>query len=278
MSTHPHDDTYALGRSAEEERRLQRQSLVYDPATRRLFEAAGIGLGMKVLDLGSGAGDVAMLVAQMVGPTGTVIGVDMNPKIVETARKRAASAGYTNITFVVGDVQELSPDDEFDAVVGRLVLMYLRDPAATLRLLVAHLRQGGVAAFHEAQLISRGEAYPPSRLTEQVYRWATQGFAYAGVETAMGMKLHQVFVNAGLEQPQMQVDGLIGGDRAFVEIVTEFVSEAVRSLLPLLIKGGIATEEEVEIDTLAARWREEVLQQGSAIRNYLFIGAWARKV
>ena len=79
MSRQPNDDTYAMGRTEAEEQRLQRQAALYAPATRRLFEAAGIGPGMKVLDLGSGAGDVALLAAELVGPTGHVVGVDMNP-------------------------------------------------------------------------------------------------------------------------------------------------------------------------------------------------------
>ena len=93
MSAQTSDVTDVLGRSAEEERRLQRQARLPDPITRRLFEAAGIGSGMRVLDLGSGAGDVAMLLAGLVGPTGRVVGVDDNPAILETARRPRARAG-----------------------------------------------------------------------------------------------------------------------------------------------------------------------------------------
>ncbi|MGH3087411.1 MAG: methyltransferase domain-containing protein, partial [Rubrobacteraceae bacterium] len=67
---------YVMGRSAEETARLQKQSLLYDPSTRRLFEEAGISAGMKVLDVGCGAGDVALLAADLVGPDGVVVGVD----------------------------------------------------------------------------------------------------------------------------------------------------------------------------------------------------------
>src|SRR5262249_26107595 len=73
------DDTYALGRRPEETRRLQVQAQVLNPSTRRLFEQARIRAGMKVLDLGSGAGDVALLLADMIGPSGTVVGVEINP-------------------------------------------------------------------------------------------------------------------------------------------------------------------------------------------------------
>lgn len=272
------DDTYALGRTTKEEQRLQRQAVALAPATRRLFEAAGIGPGMKVLDLGSGAGDVAMLAAELVGPSGQVVGVDMNPVILETATRRAREAGHTTVTFRAGNLREMPLDDDFDAVVGRLVLMYLPDPAAVLRQLLPHVRPGGVAAFHEIDGSAQGRfiAYPSSGLTDQVARWSTEGNAFAGAESAMGLKLHRVFVDAGLEAPQIEVNAPMGGSRTFVEDVTAGMAERIRSLQPLLVKGGIATEEEIGIETLATRWRDELLMQGSVLRGSLMMAAWAR--
>ena len=89
---------YVLGRSDAETRRLTLQHQIYGPITRRLFEAAGIGAGMRVLDIGSGAGDVALLLADLVGPRGRVVGVDLNPAILDTARARAQAAGWQNVT------------------------------------------------------------------------------------------------------------------------------------------------------------------------------------
>jgi hypothetical protein len=57
----------------------------------------------------------------------------------------------------------------------------------------------------------------------------------------MEMKLHLVFLDAGLEAPQIAVDALVGGSRTFIEEVTAFAADTVRTVLPLLIKGGIAT-------------------------------------
>ena len=77
---------YALGQTAAETARLQRQAAFLQPFTERLFRDAGIGPGMKVLDLGSGAGDVAVLAARLVGSEGEVVGIDTNPSILESAR------------------------------------------------------------------------------------------------------------------------------------------------------------------------------------------------
>ena len=96
-------DSYVLGRSDAETKRLILQHRIYGPITRRLFEAAGIGAGMKVLDIGSGAGDVSLLLADLVGPRGQVMGVDLNPGILATAQARAEAAGAKNVTFRSGE-------------------------------------------------------------------------------------------------------------------------------------------------------------------------------
>ena len=91
--------TYPLGRGDAETRRLMLQHQIYGPLTRRLFEAAGIGAGMRVLDIGSGAGDVSLLLADLVGPRGRVTGVDLNGEILQTARARVQAASWQNVTF-----------------------------------------------------------------------------------------------------------------------------------------------------------------------------------
>src|SRR3954453_13108097 len=114
-------ETYVLGRSDAETRRLIAQHQIYGPLTRRLFEAAGIGAGMTVLDVGSGAGDVALLLADLVGPRGRVVGVEQNAAILDTARARVETAGWRNVTFFAGEVQTAVIESDFDAVVGRWV-------------------------------------------------------------------------------------------------------------------------------------------------------------
>jgi ubiquinone/menaquinone biosynthesis C-methylase UbiE len=109
------DATYVLGRTAEETHRLERQSQILYPFTRRLFEEAGIGTGMKVLDVGSGAGDVALIAADLVGSTGSVVGVDTNATILETARTSALASGHTNVSFRAGDIRTMEFDQDFDA-------------------------------------------------------------------------------------------------------------------------------------------------------------------
>jgi protein-L-isoaspartate O-methyltransferase len=117
---------YAFTDRAHEQRRLASQAELFDPLTERVFRTAGLGNGMRVLDLGSGAGNVAMLAARLVGREGEVIGVERDPEAVASATAGVAQAGHSNVRFIQGDAQTLDGiADGFDAAVGRLILMYL---------------------------------------------------------------------------------------------------------------------------------------------------------
>src|SRR5262249_6924411 len=222
-------DTYVLGRSEAETRRLILQHQIYGPITRRLFEAAGIGAGMRGLDVGTAAGDVALLVADLVGPRGSVRGIDTNPAILDTARMRADAAGWRNISFEVGDLMEIAPDDWFDAIVGRWILMYVPDPATALRKLSMHLRPGGVIVFQENDFGYPPTSFPPSELSDQLLRWSVPppGAATGGPDTRMGAKLFGAYLDAGLPAPELRLEAPIGGGVDWPGY--EYVAETMRS-------------------------------------------------
>jgi SAM-dependent methyltransferase len=266
---------YLLGHSEEETRRLLQQGRLFNPYTYRLLKDAGITSGMKVLDVGSGAGDVTLLAAELVGPDGIVVGVDSNPLILDTARKRVKAAGFKNTSFVVEDISRLALDEDFDAVVGRCVLFFLRDPAATLRRLVSHLRSGGIVAFQEpGNATLRPDALPPSPLLEQVSQWVIETFRRAGMDLKMGLRLFPLFLEAGLPAPQMHLDAAVGGGSEWSGY--GYIAGLLRTLLPQIVKFGVATAEEVSIDTFEKRLRDEVVSQGGVVTTGSFITAWTR--
>src|SRR5262249_37369092 len=141
------DREYLLGHSLHEQRRLAEQGVILQPITQRLFRDAGLRRGMRVLDVGCGVGDVTCLVAEMVGSQGSVVGVDYAGSVLSTARKRVASRGLSWARFIEADISQVSLSDlgspPFDAVVGRLVLMYQSDPTGVLRRLAGMVRPGG---------------------------------------------------------------------------------------------------------------------------------------
>lgn len=108
--------------------RLSVQARMFEPFTRQLFQEAGLRPGMRVLDAGCGSGDVALLAGEIVGPTGVVVGIDRAAAAIARAKARAESQRMSNVQFVEGDPTLIRLDEGFDAIVGRLILMYYADP------------------------------------------------------------------------------------------------------------------------------------------------------
>jgi trans-aconitate methyltransferase len=119
---------YSLGSDDAEIARLDEQAEFLREPTRMLLAASGIGPGMRVLDLGTGLGHVAAAVADLVGPDGQVVGLDLDPRMLAVAQTRTRH--LPQVRFVEGDVTRWRDDQPFDAVVGRLILFHLRDPVA----------------------------------------------------------------------------------------------------------------------------------------------------
>src|SRR5262245_49468582 len=149
MANDAPESAYALGYTTEEHGRLMRQAALVAPCTERLFRTAGIGPGDRVLDLGSGVGDVSILLSRLVGPTGVVVGVERDADSIAKAEGRLATAGIQNVSFVQSEASDPAVSGMFDAIAGRFILMYLPDPAGALRLLLERLRPHGAVAFLE---------------------------------------------------------------------------------------------------------------------------------
>src|SRR4029453_8587635 len=100
--------TYVLGHSDRELERLRVQARLIDPITLRFMREGGVGPGMRVLDVGSGAGDVAFLAAELVGDAGEVVGVDRAATALAVARERAGAETLPNVLFVGGRPANMS--------------------------------------------------------------------------------------------------------------------------------------------------------------------------
>src|SRR5258708_20329462 len=136
ISSHriPWDNRYAdyrLGSSDAEHERLIRQGRRLAPVTERFFREAGIGPGQHILDLGSGVGDVAMLLIRLVGPLGEVVGIERDARSINRAQTRAAVAGLHNVTFAQTDIVQFSSDSPFDALAARFIFQFLTTPVAS---------------------------------------------------------------------------------------------------------------------------------------------------
>jgi ubiquinone/menaquinone biosynthesis C-methylase UbiE len=264
---------YALGYSEEEARRLQVQAALSEDILEYGLERGGLRSGMHVLDLGSGVGDVALCASRFVGPHGSVTGIDRWYPSLETARKRAADHGLTNVTFVQSELDDFEPDRVYDAIIGRFILQYLPDSARLLGRLKNSLQSRGVVISQEVDN-SGASQYPPSTLFQQVNSWIASAFKSTGAVYDMGALLPRTFLAAGLPRPEMISMGRVesGPDTPFYE----FLTDVLRSVMPVLEKIGAVTQDEVQIDTLAERLRQDAVAEERTLYSARIVTAWAR--
>jgi len=264
---------YVLGHSARELSRLRAQAQFLESATRAFLHEAGLSPGMRILDVGSGAGDVAFLAADLVGRNGTVIGTDKVVAAVEAATANARDRGLGNVSFRVGDPAGMSFEQPFDAVVGRYVLLFQADAGAMLQALARKVRPGGLVVFHEPDWVN-ARSVPAVPTYERCCRWVQDVFRLSGTDSNMADRLYDIFVRAGLREPSMRLQTFIGGGAATNGFL-DALSDIITTLMPAMERLGVATQAEVHIATLADRLKREVNAKGSVIVGRSEVGIWA---
>ncbi len=272
MTANGSTSQYVLGSTDAEQERLIRQAARLDPYTERLFRDAGMGPGQRILDIGSGVGDVAMLAARLVGPSGAVVGVERDVRSIAKARARAAEAGLHNVTFMQSDVTEVTSGEPFDGVVGRCILLFLPDAAAVLRSLSRLVRPGGVLAFHEPTWS------PLLLLTAQLPLWSAcaslirKTFLCSGANPDMELVLFRAFAEAGLPAPNMWMEIPMGGDSFFAG----WVYDLLCSVRPQMQQHNLSCEVLGNFETLRERLDAELVALKSPGACIGLVGAWSR--
>ncbi len=264
---------YVLGHELEELDRLVRQSRLFNPLTRETLENAGLRSGMRVLDIGCGVGDVSFLASDLVGESGSVFGIDRSPEAVRMARRRALEQDRRNVHFDVAEADDVAPPHQFDAAIGRFVLMYQSDPVATLRRVAGYVRPGGIIALHELDLARGFDSMPECALWDQTALWVREVMRKSGVQLRAGLCLPAWYRSAGLTFGGIRIDSLAtqGPDSDAYYIL----AATAQSLSPAAEALGMAGEREDALE-LAERIREEVLSQRAIVTTPQVVGAWAR--
>jgi len=264
---------YALGYTKAEQERLIRQAAVIAPITERFFREAGIGPGQRVVDLGSGMGDVAMLVAGLVGPSGEVVSIERDARSIARAKARVAAAGLRNVHFFNTDVNSIAADEPFDAAVGRFILMYLPDPVSVLRSVGELVRPDGAIAFQEpswAAMLALGAGLC---LWSQVRHLIREILVCSGANPEMGAALYRAFQAAGLPSPKMHLAMPLGNDADFIRLT----SDLLYSLGPLAEQHKVSLRELGDLHTLPDRISAEVAEANTVVSLIALVGAWSRK-
>ncbi|OWK28925.1 methyltransferase domain-containing protein [Sphingomonas mucosissima] len=227
----------------------------------RFFPHIGLAPDMRVLDVGCGNGDLSRAVAALVGPGGEVVGIDRSEGALASARAVQPQPGTAPICYQVADLSGGLPDlGQFDAIVGRRVLMYLPDAAATLNRLARFAKPGTILAFQEHARADLPSGLGDLPMHQQCYRMMWDTVAAERGDVTLGYRLADLMREAGFAIEHARSEGVI--IQSWEE---SFPPTLARAMLARMIEHGVVRDEEIDLNVLADRIDEERRAVGGAI-------------
>jgi SAM-dependent methyltransferase len=263
---------YTLGTNPAERERLQRQSHDLADHSLALLNRVDLRPGGRALDLGCGPAGSIMLLAERVGPTGSVTAIDINPAHVAMARRLVLDRGLANVEVLQADARHTGlPSGSFDVVHARLLLVNIRSPEQIVAEMVRVAKPGGWVLTDEADAMA-GICHPPDPAWDRLHEILHAAYRSDGADLAIGRKLTHLLTEAGLTD--------IGTDgRADVYPAGHprrtLLPDLVRSMRAKVVEGGIASED--ELAQLDRQVRLRLAEPSTLTMPCLYFLAWGRK-
>jgi hypothetical protein len=205
-----------------------------------------------------------------------VIGVDANPAVLDIARARAKSGRIPNVEFIESPVEAFYDEKAFDAVVGRLFLIHQAAPEKTLSHVISVLRPGGIVAFHELRPSNDNfQSLPPAPLWDQVGKWILTTVLNNAPHREVGGRLVKLFLDCGLMTTRVFYEGVV--DYGSESQLYALQADLVRTLMPHMLRLGVATADEIDIDSLQTRLEQQALENQSQVVWAGHFCGWAKK-
>jgi SAM-dependent methyltransferase len=250
----PHEE-YLLADQPSELERLQLQSRVWEPSGRELLSKIDGGAGARALDVGCGALGWLRILAEWVGPSGQVVGTDIDESLLDAARSFLEAEGISNVELVVDDLfdSKLEPQS-FDLVHARYVIAPLgRGPeqVASYRRLV---KPGGSLALEEWDLGS-WHFNPTAPAAERLIRLLSEIFAALGGEA--GRALPELLHEIGIAEPEIEAHVVaLKPAHPYLRLPLQFSVALESRLLETLSKDELASLRDEAESELAdpGRW------------------------
>jgi SAM-dependent methyltransferase len=249
------DDRYLLAGQASELERLRLQSLVWEPSGRQLLSKLGRGSGGRALDVGCGALGWLRLLSDWVGPSGQVVGTDIDKSLLNAARSFLQEERIANVELVLDDLfaSKLEPQS-FDLVHARYEIAPLgrgREQVAAHRRLV---KPGGSLILEEWDVAS-WHFNPPAPAAERLIRLIAEIFAGLGGNAGRG--LPELLRETGIEEPEIDAHVIaLKPGHPYLRMLLEFSVALESRLLEVLSKDELASlRQEVEAELAEpGRW------------------------
>jgi SAM-dependent methyltransferase len=232
---------YVLATGSDAVGRLEVLHQLYSPAGRQALVDAGLKAGMTVADFGCGSGAMTRTIAAMVGPTGSVTGVDLHQAQVEQAARLCLAKGLVNTEFVVADATNTGlPNDHFDLVYCRFLLLHLTDPNAGLREMWRILKPGGILLVEDGDIASACSV-PPTALdafADLLCRLASM----RNLDYSLANRLWHLVSQAGFSSIGLKVHQ--PSDRAGLSAL--LLRWSVQEAGPALVQSGLLTPDQLD--------------------------------
>ncbi len=230
---------YVLATGASAAHRLRILHSIYGPGARQLLSAAGSQKGMRVADLGCGVGMVTQLLAELVGPTGEVVGVDFSGAQIAQARQLLPSE-LAQVSFVEASATETGlPAESFDLVYCRFLLIHLTEPELALREMHRLLKPNGILVCEDGDLTSAGSE-PHSKLNAFSVLFGQLGPTW-GVDYTLGRRLFRMVLDADFAKAEITFNQPViarGQNKRLLELSVGEAGEA-------FVSAGLITHDEL---------------------------------
>ncbi len=250
--------------------RLRVLSRVWGETTESLLRSVGIGPGMRCLDVGCGAGDVSLLLAALVGPSGSVVGCDRDAVQLDLVRAESQRRGATNVRLVLQDVMELQESGAYDVVYSRFLLEHLADPLEALRRMWRAVRPGGLLVAEDGDFLA--EFCEPPHPGFEFWQYAyPETLRRHGGDPLSGRRLHSRFREVGIPDPELEIvqHVYLRGEGKLMPYLT------IERTAPRIIASGVATQ--AEVDEALTQLAELANDTTSAVSSPRLFQCWARK-
>jgi SAM-dependent methyltransferase len=192
------DTDYVLGTHDAEIGRLRLQHGIWHDLVHDCWRRAGLAAGQRVIDIGCGPGFASVDLARLVGPDGTVAGIERSSRFIDYAQTLCRTEGLDNVSFQLADVMLDAIDgDGFDAVWCRWLAIFVPDPGLLVRKMAAAVKPGGKLIFHEYLHYETYQSVPPSRPLESFVQEVMLSWRESGGEPNVARYLPGHLTDAG---------------------------------------------------------------------------------